>query len=406
MSGRYKLMALFAVSLLLFCSPAFANEQANERVLVQDNSVFALDLYQNLGASEGNIFFSPYSISTALAMTYGGARGNTEKEMEKTMHFTLPQGKLHAAFSDLQDKLKRVQESGQVQLLVANSLWPHAEYTFREAFLDLVRKNYDTEITAVDYGKQTETARKTINRWVEDNTREKITDLIKPGVLDALTRLVLVNAIYFKGDWASQFNRKNTRDMLFKLSPDNTAKVPMMYQKGRFGYWADEEMQVLEVPYAGELLSMIVFLPTKVDGLSRIEKKLDVERLRHWTGRLREQEVDIWLPKFKLTCDFRLDRVLRALGMVDAFTNNADFSGMDGTESLYISAVLHKAFVDVNEEGTEAAAATAVAMQLTCAPMESRQFRADHPFVFLIRENRTDSILFIGRMADPTKTGN
>ena len=392
------------LSIISFCSIVDAGEQADERALVQDNSAFALDLYQKLLTSESNIFFSPYIISTAFAMTYAGARGETEKQMAKAMHFSLSHDKLHPAFSNLQDKLNKVQKKGRVQLHVANSLWPHNKYPFKEKFLSLVKKNYKTEITAVDYVRQTEKARKTINTWVEDKTSGKIKDLINPGVLDALTRLVLANAIYFKGNWASQFDKKHTRDMLFKLSPDETAKTPMMYQKGQFGYWADKDLQVLEMPYVGKQLSMVVLVPTRIDGLPQLEKKLNVENLKKWTSLLREQKVDTWLPKFKLECDFRLDKALQTMGMVDAFTDNADFSGMDGTDWLYISAVLHKAFVDVNEEGTEAAAATAVVMELKCARMDP-QFRADHPFVFLIQENQTGSILFIGRMTDPTKTG-
>ena len=403
MRSRCKAIALFVMLLIVLSNfPLSARTESDKKTLVQDNSVFALDLYRELRTSDGNIFFSPYSISTALAMTYAGARGETEKQMAKAMHFSLSQDKLHPAFSNLQDKLKKVQKKGNVQLHVANSLWPHKEYPFRKEFLRLVKKNYKTEITAVDYVRQTEKARKTINAWVEDKTRDKIKELIKPGVLNALTRLVLVNAIYFKGDWASQFDKKSTREMLFKLSPDKAVKTPMMYQKGQFGYWADKDLQVLEMPYVGKQLSMVVLVPTRIDGLPQLEEELNVENLRRWTSQLRKRKVDTWLPKFKLECDFRLDKVLQAMGMVDAFTSNADLSGMDGTDWLYISAALHKAFVDVNEEGTEAAAATAVVSRAICM---DPQFRADHPFVFLIQENQTGSILFIGRMTDPTKTG-
>ena len=405
MKSGYKAVIPFVMLLMILpYYPLSAGSQSNDSTLVLNNSDFAIDLYHKLRSSEGNIFFSPYSISTALAMTYAGARNETEKQMAKAMHFTISQDKLHPAFSNLQEKLKKVQKKGNVQLLIANSLWPHKGYPFRNEFLGLVKKNYKTEITAVDYVRQTEKARKTINAWVEEKTRDKIKDLIKPGILDALTRLVLANAIYFKGNWASQFDKKHTRDMLFKLSPDKTSKTPMMYQKGQFGYWADKDLQVLEMPYVGKQLSMVVLMPTRVDGLPQLEKKLNVENLRRWNSRLRERKVDTWLPKFKLECDFRVDKALQAMGMVDAFTGDANFSGMDGTDWLYISAVLHKAFVDVNEEGTEAAAATALVMTLKCAPMDP-QFRADHPFVFLIQENQTGSILFIGRMTDPTKTG-
>ncbi len=392
------------LSIISFCSIVDAGEQADERALVQDNSAFALDLYQKLLTSESNIFFSPYIISTAFAMTYAGARSETEKQMAKAMHFSLSHDKLHPAFSNLQDKLNKVQK-GRVQLHVANSLWPHNKYPFKEKFLSLVKKNYKTEITAVDYVRQTEKARKTINTWVEDKTRGKIKESIPPGVLGISTRLVLSNAIYFKGNWRNQFDKKYTRDRLFKLSPDKTVKTPMMYQRGEFGYWADKDLQVLEMPYVGRL-SMLVLLPTKVDGLSQIEKRLNVENLRKWNRHLREEKVDILLPKFKLESNFRLDRALQTMGMVDAFTDNADFSGMDGTDWLYIAAVLHKALLDVNEEGTEAAAVNITIGTEKIGgprPPPPPQFYADHPFVFLIQEKQTGSILFIGRMTDPTK---
>ena len=408
MRGRAKAIALCVMLLITsLCPPVGAGEQADERSLVQDNSVFALDLYQKLLTSESNIFFSPYIISTAFAMTYAGARGKTEKQVAKTMHFSLSQDKLHPAFSNLQDKLNEVQKKGRVQLHVANSLWPHNKYPFKEKFLSLAKINYKTEITAVDYVRHTEKARKTINTWVEDKTMDKIREPIPPGLLDKDTRLVLSNAIYFKGNWWRQFDKKDTRDRLFKLSPDKTVKTPMMSQTGHFGYWADRDLQVLEMPYEDRHLSMFVLLPTKVDGLSQLEKRLNVENLRKWTIKLRWQEVDILFPKFKLKYDYRLDRVLQAMGMVDAFTDNANFSGMDGTDWLYIAAVLHKALLAVNEEGTVALAVNIIIGTEKSGgprPPPPPQFYADHPFVFLIQEKQTGSILFIGRMTDPMKT--
>ncbi len=405
MRDRSKAIALCVMlSITSFCSLVCAGEQADETALVQDNSAFALDLYHKLLTSDNNIFFSPYIISTAFGMTYAGARGETEKQMAKAMHFSLSNDKLHPAFSSLQDKLNKVQKKGRVQLHVANSLWPHNKYPFKKKFLSLVKENYKTEITAVDYKRHTEEARKTINTWVEEKTSNKIKEPIPPGVLNQFTRLVLSNAIYFKGNWKSQFDKKDTRDTSFNLSPDKTVKTPMMYQSERFGYWADKDLQVLEMPYVGRHLSMLVLLPTRVDGLSQLDKGLNVENLRKWTIRLRWQKVDTYLPKFKLECDFRLDRALQAMGMVEAFMDNANFSGMDGTDWLYIAAVLHKALLDVNEEGTEAAAVNIIIGTEKIGGPPPPQFCADHPFVFLIRENQTGSILFIGRITDPTKT--
>lgn len=404
MRSIYKAVLVFEVLLMVFFLTPFSANASSQKTLVEDNSEFALDLYQMLRTSKDNLFLSPYSISNALAMTYAGAQGETKNQIQKALHFSLSQDKLHPAFSKLQDKLETIQAEGKIQLYTANSLWPQKEYPFRKEYLGLIQKNYKTDITALDYVKQSGKARDTINSWVEDKTRGKIKEVIKPGVFDVWTRLVLVNTIYFKGNWAIQFDKKQTRNMLFNVSLDKTVKTPMMYQKGRYGYWANENLQVLEMPYMGEQLSMIVLLPTRIDGLLQLEKKLNIENLRRWTIQLHKREVTTWFPKFKLSCDFRLDMALQAMGMVDAFTDNANFSGMDGTDLLHLSAVLHKAFIDVNEEGTEAAAATTVIGKQISVLMDP-QFRADHPFVFLIQENQTGSILFLGRMIDPTKTG-
>jgi len=395
------------LSITLFCSLVFAGEQADEEILVQDNFAFAIDLYQKLRASEGNIFFSPYSISTALAMTYAGARGNTEKEMTKTLRFSLDQANLHPAFANIESRLNKLQKAGNVKLSVANSLWPQQDYRFLNEYLSLIKKHYGVSITPVDYKHAREAARKMINKWVEDKTQDKIKNLIQPGILDALTRLVLVNAIYFKGNWESQFKTSRTKDAPFYLSPNNSVQAPIMTQKQKFRYGEIETLQVLELPYVGDELSMIVLLPQKADGLRQLESSLTVENLKRWKRRLGKREVLVFLPKFKMTSMFRLDKTLVSMGMVDAFNDSkANFAGMDGRPDwLYIGAVLHKAFVDVNEEGTEAAAATAVVMKARGIRALPPTFRADHPFVFLIHENRTGSILFMGRVTDPTKTG-
>jgi len=372
---------------------------------VTGNTAFACDLYGKLKAQEGNLFLSPYSISTALAMTYGGARGDTEAQMAKALHFGLAQEELHPAFAALEAGLASVQKKGKVKLSIANSLWPQKGYKFLPDYLDLCKKHYGTTITPLDYAKAAEPARKSINMWVEDKTNKKITNLIAPGVLGALTRMVLVNAIYFKGDWASQFKAEATQKQPFHVSGSQTVEASLMHQKREFGYSENNELQVLELPYAGDDLSMIVLLPRKTDGLAGIEAKLTAQNLAAWTGKLHRPKVEVFLPKFKMTSQFSLNDKLAALGMTDAFGDKADFSGMNGKRDLYISAVIHKAFVEVNEEGTEAAAATAVVMTLRSAPIErpAPVFRADHPFLFLIRDNASGSILFLGRIVDPTK---
>jgi serpin B len=368
------------------------------KTLVAGNTAFALDLYRELRGDEGNLFFSPYSISAALGMTYAGARGNTEEQMARVLHFALDQPRLHPAFASLEARLRAVQDKEDVQLRVANSLWPHESYPLLDEFLALTEQFYGVEITPLDYNEP-EVARETINAWVEERTEGKIEDLIPPGTL--LQLLVLVNAIAFKGNWACQFDEALTRDAPFWLAPGNQVRVPLMQQLGTFGYARLDELHVLELPYAGDDVSMVVLLPAKIDGLAALEDSLSAENLNRWMGRLLASEVQVYLPRFEMRCNFRLGARLEAMGMTDAFDGSADFSGIDGTQSLLISAVFHQAYVDVNEEGTEAATATAVEMAPKGIPLPSPTFRADHPFVFLIRERMTGSLLFLGRVANP-----
>jgi serpin B len=320
--------------------------------------------------------------------------------MAKTLHFDLPQNQLHPAFAALNNTLNP--KDKPYELSMANRLWGQQGYEFLPAFLQTTRDYYAAELAQVDFVNAAEAVRQEINEWVEEKTNDKIKDLIPQNVLDEMTRLVLTNAIYFKGDWASQFDEKATRDAPFSASSDNKVTVPMMYQKGKFKYGEFDEIQVLELPYKSGDLSMLVLLPKAVDGLPALEAKLTTENLNKWTSDLSKREIDVYLPKFKMTSQFRLKDVLSSMGMPSAFDPMvADFSGMNGKTDLYISAVIHKAFVDVNEEGTEAAAATAVVVAEDPSVQIIPTFRADHPFIFLIRDNRTGSILFIGRVTNP-----
>lgn len=408
MKETFKVMLPFLVGILFLLASVSVlfsanGEKSKSEALVESNTAFALDVYQRLKDTKGNIFFSPYSISTALAMTYAGARENTARQMADVLHFTSDQNNLHPTFARLETWLNEIQEKGDVRLNIANSLWPQKGYPFLKEYLTLSEKYYRVTITPLDYKKAVEEARNIINQWVEEKTKDKIKNLVKPGILNPLTRLVLVNAIYFKGNWASQFDEKRTRDDTFYLLSGQNVQVPMMAQKKKFRYAETESLQVLELPYVGEDLSMIVLLPGKTDGLPGLERHLTPGTLMQWIAGLRKQEVQVFLPKFKMTSQFRLDQTLTDMGMRDAFDpGKANFSGMDGRRSwLYIGAVIHKAYVDVNEEGTEAAAATAVTMRITMAPSPPTMFRADHPFIFLIRDNKTGSILFMGRVLNP-----
>ncbi len=368
--------------------------------VVDGNNQFALDLYAKLREEKAdNLFFSPYGISTALAMTYAGARGETEKQMAEVLHFQAPQDRLPTAFASLMAKLQGRQDGNQLR--IANRLWGQQGYGFLPEFLRVTREQYKAELALEDFATKPEEARKTINAWVEKQTVEKIKDLIPPGVLDQMTRLVLTNAIYFKGKWASRFDKKATQEAPFKLTPTKTASVPTMHRKDGFKYGTVDDAQLLELPYVGDELSMLIVLPKAVDGLADLEKRLTPADLGNWLPALHQQEVNVYLPRFTMTSQFQMNDVLKSLGMASAFAPDAaDFSGMDGKRDLSISAVIHKAFVDVNEEGTEAAAATGVVMRAKAVRI-TPVFRADHPFVFLIRDTGTGAILFVGRVANP-----
>jgi serpin B len=385
---------------------AFVDANGDLQTVVKGNSTFGFDLYQELKWKKGNLFFSPYSISTALAMTYAGARGQTEKEMAEVLHFSLEQEPLHHSFSMLQSNLNTIQNKGHIKLSIANSLWAQEGYPFLDTFFNLNEKYYGSGLNFVDFAKETESARITINTWVEDKTQQKIKELIKRGMLNSLTRLVLCNAIYFKGNWLIQFDKKKTIDSDFYISKNKITKVPLMSQKSKFKFKDFGDFSAIELPYEGNDLSMIIFLPKEVDGLADFEGNLTNGSVKAWIDELigsYESEVLVNLPKFKTTCESELSEILGEMGMHSAFSlPPADFSGMTGKKDFFISKIIHKAFVDVNEEGTEAAAATVVVIQ-TLSISKPLTFRADHPFVFLIRENITESILFIGRIVDPTK---
>lgn len=380
-------------------------DSENIPAIVEGNTAFALDLYARLAEQEGNLFFSPYSISTALAMTYAGARGNTEKQMADVLHFTLGQDQLHPGFHALVRDLESKANRNGNELSVANALWGQKGEGFLEEFLELTNKYYGAGFREVDFIHATEEARQTINAWVEEETRDKIKDLVPPGAVDNTTVLVLTNAIYFLGKWAVEFDQERTKDAPFTLLSGEKTDVPMMNRKGDFRYMEDGTLQILELPYSGDDVSMLVLLPREIGGLPALERILTDEKLKQWTSKLAKTEVIVSVPKYKMTCKFELRDVLTAMGMVEPFTGKADFSGMNGNrEDLFIGKVLHKAFVDVSEKGTEAAAATAVVMLRAVAQAAPPPvFRADHPFLFLIRDRNTGSILFIGRVMNPAE---
>lgn len=369
-------------------------------------NAFACDLYAQLRGQAGNIFYSPASLSTALAMCYAGAGGDTAQEMAKTLHYTLPPERLSAAFAGLTRTLNET--GGLYKLNVANALWTQAGFPLKPSFLDVMKRDYAAGEHAVDFMKNTEGARQTINQWVEAQTQDKIKNLIPQGSLTPDARLVLTNAIYFKADWLTPFKKEGTFADDFETAPGKKMKAEMMHAMRFAAYAEDRTAKLLELPYKGNDLSMVFVLPSKRHDLASVEKQLTAESLDAWFGRLANARVSIALPKLKMDTGYQMAQTLAKMGMPKAFeANAADFRGIADVpgQPLYISQVIHKAFVAIDEKGTEAAAATAVTMLAGAAadPEQPKEFIADQPFLFLIRDRRTGAILFLGRCAEPTK---
>ncbi len=398
---------IFALVLLVFLIQSIAahgktDEPKTLEGIVQANTAFALKLYRNVSKKKGNLFFSPFSISDALAMTYAGARGDTERQMEDVLGFFRPQERFHAAFSALIEKIFPKGPKKDYTLRLANAMWGQKGYGFLPKFINAIDRYYHGGFFPVDFVSKTEETRQKINLWVEKHTEKKIRNLIQKGDINPLTRLVLTNAIYFKGFWASQFKVKNTKSAAFHLEDGRSVSAPMMFQSGEFPYFESRngKLQVVELPYAGKAISMIIFLPSREEGLTRLEQSLSVKGVHTMTSSLRTRNVDVYLPRFRLNTKLYLSRILARMGMSDAFSEEADLSGMTGNKELQVSKVIHQAYVDVDEKGTEAAAATAVVIRLK-AMMSKPVFRANHPFLFMIIHKKTGSILFMGRVENP-----
>jgi serpin B len=398
---KSRLLLLLAGFIVLVSTLSYAEDLGSA---AKANNLFAFDLYSRYKSEDGNIFFSPYSISTALAMTYEGARGKTADEIQAVLHF--PKDIIALRQSSLEIYQQINKKDKKYKLGTANALWAQKDYKFLDEYFKLIGQYYRGKATNLDFINETEKSCLIINHWVEQQTEEKIKDLVSLNDIDIETRLVLTNAIYFKGFWFRQFNKQDTKKADFRISPEHQVKVQMMHFSGKeseFNYAETDNLQILELPYEGKDLSMLILL-SKADGLKAVENSLTSDNLAKWQKMFSREKINIYLPRFKFETKYFMADDLKAMGMPTAFSRYADFSGMTGKEDLFISEVIHQAFVDVNEEGTEAAAATAVIMARKSAmPKPVKEFRADHPFIFLIQDQDTGNILFIGRVSDPTK---
>ena len=379
---------------------------SEQALLVDGNSDFAFELYQALREQAGNLFYSPHSISVALAMTYAGARGQTAEQMAATLQFLLEQERLHPAFNWLDAELASRGEGAQgkdgegFRLNIVNAIWGQKDYEFLTEFLDVLAENYGAGLIILDFANETEKSRLAINDWVSDQTEERIKDLIPEGILSPATALVLTNAIYFNAAWKYPFNENMTADGPFYLIDGAQVTVPMMEQTEAFGYADGEGYQAIELLYDGDELSMIILLPED-DQFEVFEEGLQPDKVSDIMSDLQLTGVTLTMPQFEFESEFNLNDTLKDMGMPAAFSGGADFSGMTGSRDLYIRAVLHKAFVSVDESGTEAAAATAVVMEEE-APEPLVELAIDRPFIFLIRDIETGAVLFVGRVLNPT----
>jgi len=371
--------------------------------VVNANNQFAFDLYSKLSESEGgNVFYSPYSIFSALAMTYEGAKGQTAEEMKSVFHF--PENNvLRSNYAAIHNNIN--QERISYELRSGNALWGLKDYPFLEDYINRIGTYFGGNLTNLDFLKEPEKSRQIINNYIEELTNNKIKEIIPAGFINALTRLIITNAIYFNGSWEWKFEEYRTNDKNFTITPGNVVQTPMMHMNPgntKFKYANLTDLQILELPYKGDKISMLILLPR--ENLSVIEPSLTAEKLIGYKNLMGETSLeDIYLPKFEFDSIYFMNDALISLGMPTAFGGNADFSGMTNADKLSISDVIHQGYIRVDEEGTEAAAATTVYMQVIGPiPPPKPIFNADHPFIFLIQERETGNILFLGKVTDPT----
>jgi len=413
---------LLIVSLVLSaCGPGMAGSrlersapspagEADIPELVAGNTAFAIDLYQAARTPDANLVFSPYSISLAFAMAFGGARGETAIQMADSLHFSLPQERFHAALNALDldlagrpDETEWVEQDDRFNLQIANAVWGQEDWSFRPEYLDLLALQYGAGVRLVDFSGAPETARQQINEWVSAQTRRRIRDIVPPGAIGSDTRMVLANAIYFKASWSTEFDPDLTSDGLFHLPDGSLVPVPMMSHGSAtpLAYGSGDDWQAVSLPYRGGLTEMLVIVPDE-GTFPGFSAQFNTDQYEQVIASLQYASVQLAVPKFSFETPLGLSSLMAALGMPDAFDPAAaDFSGIDGTRLLFISDALHKAFIAVDEQGTEAAAATVLIMEVTSAPEQGVILTIDRPFLFFIRDVPSGTVLFMGQVLDP-----
>jgi len=366
------------------------------------NNRFAFDFLQQVSkVNNGNIFFSPISISWAMGMTFAGTSGESQNQISKVFHFPSNSKTFHAKQGGIANELSKKADS--IELKIVNTLWAEKSYSFKHSYSKLMGKTYGAAIQKLDFVSKSEESRGAINDFVLRSTNNRISDLLPKGSVDEYTRLVLTNAVYFKAKWRNQFDKDRTGVANFYLTPETPVKCKMMGMKKEIDYYENESVQAIDLPYAGNNYSMLIILPRQSTSVDELIKNISPEFLRNIINGLSEEELTVSIPKYKLSTGYQLKKVLSDMGMPQPFTDEADFSRMSATNDLKISDVFHKAFIEVDEEGTEAAAATAVVLMMKSVFGGEKFFTANRPYLFILREKNTGSILFLGKMADPTK---
>ena len=372
--------------------------------LAESNNLFAVDLLKQIQSKSENLIFSPYSIGTVLAMIYSGSGGKTAEEISEVLYFP-QQALLDPVESGMRESMEAADTMQGTDFRLANAIWAQENFSFLPDYLDRVEKYYDATLSLVDFVEtlNREKSRKKINHWVEEKTNSRIRDLIQPGILDASTRMVLTNAIYFNGSWMFPFDKAATSPSLFHSSNQESVKTDFMHQTRSYPYYEDEEIQALNLPYKNNRMVLVVILPKSTEGWRMISQVLSDERINLVLSGMETREVQLALPKFRSELQINLKKELTSMGMGTAFSRDADLSGMTGEKNLYIDEVIHKAFIEVSETGTEAAAATAAIIGLKSSLRDDPvRFTADHPFIYFLLDSQTGCIIFTGRLVKPS----